>query len=366
MKIAPLHTWIPELEKPLVIAGPCSAESEEQMLKTATEIANIDGINFFRAGIWKPRTRPNSFEGVGEIGLQWLAQVKQETGLKITTEVATAKHAELALKYGVDVLWIGARTSANPFSVQEIADVLKGVDIPVMVKNPVNADLALWIGALERINGAGIDKLAAIHRGFSTGEKSQYRNLPKWKIPIELKRLYPELPIICDPSHIGGNRDLIGTICQKAMDVDFEGVMVETHCNPDKALSDAAQQITPSRLKEIISTLSLRSEFSENKDFESELEVLRGQIDRIDQEIIESLQMRMNIVDKIGEAKRQNNVTPLQIHRMDELMQNRLTKAAELGLNEKYIRDLYHVIHAESVRIQTDIVNEYEKNKDKK
>ena len=266
---------------------------------------------------------------------------------------------ELALKYNVDVLWIGARTSANPFSVQEIADVLKGVDIPVMVKNPVNADLALWIGALERINGAGIDKLAAIHRGFSTGEKSQYRNLPKWSIPIELKRLYPDLPIICDPSHIGGSRDLIGTICQKAMDVDFEGVMVETHCNPDKALSDAAQQVTPTRLKEILSSLSLRNEYSENKDFESELEVLRGQIDRVDQEIIEALKMRLDIVNKIGEAKRINDVTPLQIHRMDELMQNRLSKAKELDLNEKYIRDLYHVIHTESVRVQTDIVNEF-------
>ncbi len=360
MKIAPLHTWVPNLEKPLVIAGPCSAESEEQMLKTALEIAKINGINFFRAGIWKPRTRPNSFEGVGEIGLTWLSQVKKETGLKITTEVATAKHAELALKHGVDVLWIGARTSANPFSVQEIADVLKGVDIPVMVKNPVNADLALWIGALERINGAGIDKLAAIHRGFSTGEKSQYRNLPKWKIPIELKRLYPDLPIICDPSHIGGSRELIGTICQKAMDVDFEGVMVETHCNPDKALSDAAQQITPLRLEEIITGLSLRSEFSGNKSFESELEILRGQIDRIDQELIEALHLRMNIVDKIGAAKRENDVTPLQIHRMDELMQNRLKKACEVGLSEKYIRDLYHVIHAESVRIQTEIVNDFE------
>jgi chorismate mutase len=359
MKIAPLHTWIPNLERPLVIAGPCSAESEEQMLATAKQISEIEGINYFRAGIWKPRTRPNCFEGVGEIGLTWLSLVKKETNLKITTEVATAKHAELALKYGVDALWIGARTSANPFSVQEIADVLKGVDIPVMVKNPVNADLALWIGALERFNGAGITKLAAIHRGFSTGEKSQFRNLPKWNIPIELKSLYPELPIICDPSHISGNRDLISMLCQKAMDVDFDGVMVETHINPEKALSDAAQQITPTTLNEIISNLSLRKEFSANKDFESELNVLRGQIDRIDQEVIESLQMRMNIISKIGQAKKDNDVTPLQIHRMDELMQNRLEKAQELGLNEKYIRDLYHLIHTESVRVQSEIVNDF-------
>lgn len=358
MKIAPISKWIPNLKKPLVVAGPCSAESEEQVIATAKELVQQEDVRIFRAGIWKPRTRPNSFEGVGEEGLSWLANVKKETGLLTSTEVANARHAELALKAGIDILWIGARTSVNPFSVQEIADCLKGTNIPVMIKNPINADLALWIGAIERMHGAGLNKLVAIHRGFSTFEKSKYRNNPLWRIPMELKRQIPELPIICDPSHITGDRSLIAHVSQKAMDMDMDGVMIETHLNPDKAMSDAAQQITPTTLREIIKNLHCRTEFSANRDFEKELEKLRLNIDRIDHEILEALKMRMNIVEQIGQTKAANNVTALQVHRMDQLMNNRINAGKSIGLDENFIKELYHVIHEESVRQQTHIMNE--------
>ncbi len=363
MDFIPLNKWIPNLNHPLVIAGPCSAESPEQMLATAREIAKIPDVRIFRAGIWKPRTRPNCFEGVGAEGLKWLEDVKAETGLLTTTEVANAQHVELALKHNVDILWIGARTTVSPFAVQEIADALKGVNIPVMVKNPVNQDLPLWLGAIERFAGAGITKLAAIHRGFSTGDKSKYRNLPKWNIPIELKRRFPDLPMICDPSHIAGRRDLIAQICQKAMDVDMDGLMVETHINPDVALSDAAQQVTPEALSKIISSLSLRTEYAVDRSFEQELEHLRNLVDRADLDILEALKERTEIIKKIGLAKKENNIMPLQIHRMDELMKMRVERGVNLGLTEKFIRDIYHTIHTESVRIQGDIVNEIDTKK---
>lgn len=365
MKIDKLKTW-PKIDeqKPLVIAGPCSAESEEQMLAIAHQVKELDKVQVFRAGIWKPRTRPNTFEGVGMIGLPWLQRVKQETGLLVTTEVANASHVELALKHDIDILWIGARTTVSPFAVQEIAEALKGVDIPVMVKNPINADLALWMGAIERFYTVGLTKLAAIHRGFSSAEKTKYRNLPIWSIPIELKRNLPDLPIICDPSHIAGNRSLIAETCQKAMDVNMDGLMIETHINPDKALSDAKQQITPTRLTDIINNLSLRNEFSEDKNFEETLVKLRMGIDKVDREIIELLKMRMNAVYEIGQTKKDSNITPLQIGRMDHVMRERCQLASKIGLEEKYIEDLFHVIHTESVRQQTKIMNNFTPVKD--
>jgi len=354
MDIKPISKWIPNLKRPLVIAGPCSAETEEQVMATAKEVVQIEDVRIFRAGIWKPRTRPNSFEGVGEKGLAWLQNVKKETGLLVTTEVANASHVEAALKHDIDILWIGARTTVNPFSVQEIADALKGTNIPVMVKNPINADLALWMGALERLNLAGIDKLVAIHRGFSTAEKSDYRNVPLWRIPIELKRRLPELPLICDPSHITGDRERIALVCQKAMDVDMDGVMVETHPNPNEAWSDAAQQVTPTMLASIIKNLSLKTEFSPDRSFESQLGELRTQIDRIDSEIIEALSMRFNIVDRIGQLKMDNQVTALQVHRMDEMIKRISQKAENVGLRTLFAEELYNVIHEESVKLQTE------------
>jgi chorismate mutase len=365
MSTTPINDWIKNIgnpKHPLIIAGPCSAESEEQMLTTAKQLQGIDKtINVFRAGIWKPRTRPGYFEGVGEIGLKWLKKVKEETNMLTTTEVANAEHVELALKHGVDILWIGARTSVNPFSVQEIADSLKGVDIPVMIKNPINADLPLWMGAIERFEKAGLDKLIAIHRGFSSYEKTKYRNTPNWKIPIELKRRCPDLPIICDPSHIAGTRSLIEEVCQKAMDVDFDGLMVETHFDPSVALSDAAQQVTPESLNQILTNIELRAKTSTNNDFEQNLDQLRAKINRIDSELIEGLAQRMRVAGEIGEAKLQCNVQPLQLDRMNELMKNRIDSGVELGLSEKFMNELYQIIHTESIKIQTDLMHKSKK-----
>jgi chorismate mutase len=364
MEITPLNKWIPNLKRPLVIAGPCSAESEEQVLETAKGLVEIEDVRIYRAGIWKPRTRPNTFEGVGEEGLPWLQKVKEQTGLLIAVEVATPKHVDLALKYGVDILWIGARTTVNPFAVQDIADRLRGTNIPVMVKNPINADLALWVGAIERISQAGITKMAAIHRGFSTAEKTQFRNQPMWRIPIELKQRIPGLPVICDPSHITGKRDMIAQVSQKAMDVDMDGLMIETHINPQVALSDAAQQVTPSSLHKIMSELSLKTEFSPDRNFEAGLDQLRSQIDRVDNEILEALKGRMQIVKKIGQAKVESNVTALQINRMDKMMKRRIEQAEELNLSQSYIKELYSIIHDHSVKTQTDIMiaNQQEKS----
>ena len=360
MEIIPLNKWIPNLKVPLIMAGPCSAESEEQMLITARALAENKDVRIFRAGIWKPRTRPNCFEGVGEQGLKWLQMVKQETGLLTSTEVANPEHVELALKYGVDILWIGARTSANPFSVQAIADSLKGTNIPIFIKNPVNADVNLWLGAIERIAGAGINKIGAIHRGFTTGENYKYRNRPHWEIPIKLKKLLPNIPMICDPSHLAGRRDAILEVSQKAMDLDIDGLMIETHPNPDKALSDAGQQITPLELERILLKLKLRSEYSASGQLEESLEEHRVQIDEIDRELIELLLSRKKIVEKIAAIKKEQNITPLQIHRMKALMENRLEQAEKIGLTPEYVEELFEVIHTNSVKLQSQIINDFE------
>lgn len=356
--IRPLEDWLELNNAPVVIAGPCSAETEQQVLKTAHMLSQLGHVHLFRAGIWKPRTRPNSFEGVGEKGLPWLQKAKAETGLKTTTEVANARHVEAALAHDIDVLWIGARTTANPFSVQEIADALEGIDIPVMVKNPVNADLALWIGALERIANAGITKLVAIHRGFSTFEKTAYRNTPMWKLPMELKRQYPNLPMICDPSHISGDRNMIYRVSQKALDVGMDGLMIETHPDPDNAMSDPQQQVTPLALQRILGELDLRTAYGQNPDFKQELEQLRAQIDRIDQEIMEALAHRMQIVEQIGGAKIRNNVTALQVQRMDAIMQRQVELGHSMGLRPEYVQEIYRTVHEESVKRQTDMMRE--------
>lgn len=338
--------------RPIVIAGPCSAETEEQVMQTASQL-HSKGIKIFRAGIWKPRTKPGGFEGVGEVGLQWLARVKRELGMHITTEVATAKHVEAALKAGVDLLWIGARTSANPFAVQEIADALKGVDIPVLIKNPVNPDLELWIGAFERLNMAGVKRLAAIHRGFSSFDKKIYRNLPQWHIPIELRRRMSNLPIFCDPSHIGGQRELVAPLCQHAMDMGFDGLIVESHCNPDKAWSDASQQITPDILSYILSLLVIRdmSQSTEN------LDSLRSQIDECDNQLIETLAKRMRISREIGVFKKEHNMTIFQSGRYDEIINKRGIQAVQCGMDAEFMKKVFEAIHEESVRQQMEIIN---------
>jgi chorismate mutase len=356
MKFVPLEKWPGFNNDTYVIAGPCSAESREQVLQTAEEISKLpQKVKIFRAGIWKPRTRPNSFEGVGEAGLPWMQEVKEKYGFLTTCEVANARHVEAALKHNIDILWIGARTTANPFSVQEIADRLRGIDIPVMVKNPMSPDIALWIGAMERLHVVGINKIAAIHRGFAVDGKSKYRNRPLWRLPIELKRRHPELPIICDPSHIAGNRELLQSVCQKALDVDIDGLMIETHINPDVALSDAAQQVTPENLGKMLSSLDKKSTFCSDKQFEEQLEELRAQIDRVDSELIEALAARMKIATEIGKAKSEAHVTPLQMNRMSDLMDRRTKFAKSLGLSENYIQELYQIIHSESVKVQTEI-----------
>ncbi len=339
-------------KRPIVIAGPCSAETEEQVMKTAVQLAE-NGIKIMRAGIWKPRTKPGGFEGVGSEGLAWLKKVKQETGMYVSTEVATQKHVYEALKYGIDMLWIGARTTANPFAVQEIAEALKGVDIPVLVKNPVNPDLELWIGAMERLSNVGLTKLGAIHRGFSSYDKKVYRNLPQWHIPIELKRRYPDLPIICDPSHIGGKRDMIHQLSQQAMDLNFDGLIIETHCNPDEAWSDASQQVTPTRLKEILESLIIRDEKQSTED----LSHLRYQIDQIDDQLLELLAKRMRISCEIGTFKKEHNMTIVQTDRYDEILQKRIKQAEEMDMNPEFMRVVLEAIHEESVRQQVEILN---------
>ncbi len=341
-----------DMQRPLVIAGPCSAETEEQVMQTATQLV-ARGVKIFRAGIWKPRTKPGGFEGIGEEGLAWLVRVKRELGMYITTEVATAKHVEAALKAGVDLLWIGARTTANPFAVQEIADALRGVDIPVLVKNPVNPDLELWIGAFERLNMAGVKKLGAIHRGFSSFDKKIYRNLPQWHIPIELRRRLPQLPIFCDPSHIGGQRELIAPLCQHAMDLGFDGLIVESHCAPDKAWSDAAQQITPDILDYILSLLVVRETVQSTEN----LKTLRQQIDECDNQLIEMLAKRMRVCREIGQFKKEHNMTVFQSGRYDEILNKRGIQAVQCGMDSEFMKKVFEAIHEESVRQQLDIIN---------
>lgn len=362
LKIEPIRLPGLELKRPIIISGPCSAETEEQTLNTAQQLSDM-GVKIFRAGIWKPRTRPGAFEGVGSIGLPWLKRVKEETGMFIGVEVANAHHVYEAIKYGVDIMWIGARTSANPFAVQEVADALKGIDIPVLVKNPVNPDLELWIGAFERLNNAGITQLAAIHRGFSTYDKSEFRNHPQWQIPIELRRRFPEIPIITDPSHIGGKRSLIAEICQEAMDLSFDGLIIETHCNPDKAWSDASQQITPETLKGILDNLVLRRPKIGDTP-RNTLDELRKQIDKLDNQLLDILKERMKISEAIGRYKYENNITILQARRYDEIMNDRKVKAESRNLNPDFVTEIFESIHEESISRQSAIMNKELKKKE--
>ena len=344
---------------PVIIAGPCSAETEEQVLDTAIRLDSIGKVSIFRAGIWKPRSRPVSFQGVGSVGFEWLKRVKAETNLLVAVEVASPAHVEECLKNNIDILWIGARTSSNPFSVQEVASSLKGVDIPVMVKNPINPDTELWIGALERFYKAGIKRLAAVHRGFYPFEKTLLRNIPKWEIPIELKTRYNNLTMICDPSHISGTREFIKDISQKALDLNFDGLMIESHNNPAKALSDSSQQITPKELKEMLDTLKFRTISSENIEFNNLLEQLRSKIDSIDNQLIELLSQRMGIVEEIGKYKSENNVTILQLRRWSNLINDRLELCRKLRLSDTFIKKILTVVHEESIKKQIEILNSY-------
>jgi chorismate mutase len=355
LNIKPLKDWGFNFGRPVIISGPCSAETEEQMMTTALLLAD-KGIDVLRAGIWKPRTRPGHFEGIGKEGLTWLKNAGKAIGKPVAVEVATRQHVEQSLELGIDILWIGARTTVNPFSVQEIADVLKGVDIPVAVKNPINPDLQLWIGALERINKSGITKLAAIHRGFSSYEKSQYRNQPKWELPIELRRLFPDLPIFSDPSHICGSRDLIPEIAQIAIDLDFDGLMMESHCDPANAWSDAAQQVTPDRLSEILNDLVIRRKMVPNVA-NNALENLRANIDRIDNYLIELMGERMDIARQIGEFKKEHSVTILQTTRWDEIVHNRVKSGHKKQLSEDFIKAIFEAVHQESIRHQNIVMN---------
>ena len=339
-------------ERPFVIAGPCSAETEEQVMRTARELA-MKGCHNFRAGVWKPRTKPGGFEVNGEKALPCLKRVKEETNMLVATEVATPEHVELCLKYDIDILWVGARTSANPFAVQALADALRGVDIPVFVKNPVNPDLELWIGALERINQAGVKRLGAIHRGFSSYDKKIYRNLPMWQIPIELRRRLPDLPIICDPSHIGGRRELIAPLCQQAMDLGSDGLIVESHCDPDKAWSDAAQQVTPDVLDYILSLLVIRDEHTTTEGIHE----LRKQIDELDNQLMDLLAKRMRVCREIGQYKREHNMTVLQASRYNEILSKRGAQGALCGMGPEFVAHVFESIHEESVRQQIEIIN---------
>ena len=358
LKLQPINTWLETKNEPLLIAGPCSAETEDQLMATAHLLAKTGKVSVLRAGIWKPRTRPGEFEGIGSIGLTWLKRAKEETGLPTAVEVANAKHVEEALAAGVDILWVGARSTVNPFTVQEIADALKGVDIPVLVKNPVNPDIQLWIGALERINNAGITKLAAIHRGFSSYEKTAFRNEPMWELAIQLKTLAPDLPIINDPSHICGNRELIQYVAQKALDLDMQGLMIESHLDPSVAWTDAKQQVTPAALSELLDLLTQRKPEIKDKDFTDKLADLRTNIDKIDDQIIQKIAERMQIVQKIGEYKRDNGVTILQVNRWDQIMNKRSAFASALKLDLNFTGKLLELIHSESIRKQTDIMND--------
>lgn len=353
-KKSTFQNWgLENTDRPLVIAGPCSAETEGQVLDIARKIKE-QNIEIFRAGIWKPRTRPNSFEGVGSIGLNWLKLVQQEIGLKITTEVANARHVEEALKAEIDILWIGARTTVNPFTVQEIADALKGVDIPVLIKNPINPDVDLWQGAIERIAGVGIHRIGAIHRGFSSFDKSKYRNVPNWQLPIELRRRLSDIPMICDPSHISGRRDLIESVSQKSLDLNYDGLMIETHNNPDEAWSDSKQQVTPDQLKEILGNLILRN--ISNSASQHDLDELRNQIDNFDKKLFHILEERMKVAVKIGEYKKAHNITVLQPERWQEILDKTIEEGKLHDLSSEFVTKLFTAIHQESINKQTKLM----------
>jgi len=353
-----MRTWLDDfkLNHPLVIAGPCSAETEDQVLKIAHQLKDSD-VSIYRAGIWKPRTRPGMFEGVGAIGLKWLDKVKKETGLLTATEVANASHVKLALEYDIDVLWIGARSTVSPFIVQEIADALKDTDKIVLVKNPVNPDLPLWLGGLERLYSANIKKLGVIHRGFSTYEKSKYRNNPEWQLPIELQNRFPDIPLICDPSHIAGRRDILQDISQTALDLNFDGLMIETHTDPDNAWSDAAQQITPEVLVKMMEDLKIRTLTSNEADYKNKLNTLRTQIDVIDYGILETLGKRMKVAVSIGELKKQKNVAVLQTKRWNEILGNMILEGEKKGLSEEFVLKMFKAIHQESINNQEKVIN---------
>ena len=340
-------------KRPIVIAGPCSAETEEQVLNTARQLANR-GIKIFRAGIWKPRTKPGGFEGVGSGGLKWLKKVKQETGMYVITEVATKHHVEDALKYDIDMLWIGARTTVNPFAVQEIADSLKGVDIPVLIKNPVSPDLDLWIGAIERVYHAGLHRIAAVHRGFSSYDNKIYRNLPQWHIPIELKRRFPTMPLFCDPSHIGGKKELVAPLSQQAMDLNYDGLIIESHCNPDAAWSDKEQQIIPDVLAFLLDQLVIRDTHQTTES----LTELRRQIDEIDNDLLAILAKRIRISKEIGQYKKEHDMPVLQTQRYDAVLTKHINAAMNLGINTDFLKNIFASIHEESVRLQVEVVNQ--------
>lgn len=357
MRIAPLHTWLQSDTLPILISGPCGAESLEQLQLTAKGLKDLNRVSLFRAGIWKPRTRPDSFEGRGEIALQWLSEIKKEFGFKTTVEVANAQHAEAALKHGVDVLWIGARTTVNPFTVQEIADALKGTDTPMLIKNPIHADLNLWIGAIERFLKNDLNKIAAIHRGFHLYGNHKYRNEPLWQIPLELKTHFPEISIICDPSHISGTRTYIQEISQKALDLGMNGLMIESHIDPEKALSDAGQQLTPSQLGKLLGELKFRQQSTPTSDSADELLRLRHLIDEIDQELISVIQKRNKVIEQIGHFKKDQHVTIFQLDRWQEILRTRGAYAKKLGLSPNHIEKICQLLHEESIRIQNEIMN---------
>jgi chorismate mutase len=358
MSIIPISQWFKGVEnRPLIIAGPCSAETREQVLKTARLLAHLGRVDVLRAGVWKPRSRPGNFQGAGEPALEWLAEAKQETGLLLAVEVATPQHLELAMRYGVDLFWVGARTLLNPFSVDELATAMEGINKPVLIKNPIHPDLDLWIGTIERFAKAGVQRLGAIHRGFSPFQKSTFRNLPKWEMPIDLKSVMPNLPIICDPSHISGNPDLIQDISQKALDLSMDGLMIESHVTPSEALSDAKQQVTPAELGRILADLSYRKILPGNIDSVDILESLREKIDSLDMQILELLAQRMDIVDNIAEYKIKNNVAIMQLRRWEEMIERRIEFAEQLGLSTEYVKNLLRLVHMESVRKQAQIIS---------
>ena len=353
-----MRKWLDDMNlgHPLVVAGPCSAENEDQVLKIAHELKDTD-VSYYRAGIWKPRTRPGNFEGVGAIGLKWLQKVKEETGLKTATEVANRAHVDLALEHDVDLLWIGARSTVSPFIVQEIADALEGTDKIVLVKNPVNPDLSLWLGAVERLHSANIEKLGVIHRGFSTYEKTKYRNIPEWQLAIELQTKFPDLPIINDPSHITGKRDMVFDVSQTALDLNFDGLMIETHYDPDNAWSDAAQQVTPKTLVQMMKDLRIRKETDEEAEYNNNLSNLRAQIDILDNQLIDLMGKRMKVSDGIGELKKQKNVAVLQSNRWNAILGNMILEGEQRGLSEEFVLKMFKAIHQESINHQEKIIN---------
>lgn len=345
-------------KRPLIISGPCSAETEEQVLETAQRLAKTGKVDMLRAGIWKPRTRPGSFEGIGTKGLPWMQQAKKLTGLPITVEVATAKQVEDALHFDVDVLWIGARTTVNPFSVQEVADALKGVKLPVLIKNPINPDLELWTGAVERVAKAGIDQIGLIHRGFSAYGNSEYRNAPMWHLAIEMKRRNPELPFINDPSHICGRRDILLDVMQKAVNLDYDGFIIESHIDPDKAWSDAKQQVTPERLAEMLDEIVWRKEDTSSEEFHAALEKLRQQINHLDDELMQILGQRMKVAEQIGLYKKNNEITILQTNRWNEILERAFKQGDKLGLSKEFITKYFDAVHMESINHQNKIMND--------